>query len=142
MALGEEDKVLSSKEIWYCFQCFFCTNKCPFKIGIPYIISRLRKMALEQGYGWELTKILSGVGRNLIKSGLSISPQDYARLDPKKAERELAKARLEMGLPEKYQVSDKAREELKVILEETNFKEELENLEERVEESKESSENY
>jgi len=23
VALGEEEKVLSSKEIWYCFQCFF-----------------------------------------------------------------------------------------------------------------------
>lgn len=142
MALGEEEKVLGSKEIWYCFQCFFCTNKCPWKIGIPYIISRLRKMALERGYGWDLIEILSGVGKNLLESGLSISPRDYARLDPKKAERELAEARLDMGLPEKYEVSDEALGELKVILEETGFKQGLEKLEERVKELKESSENY
>ena len=142
VALGEDEKVLSSKEIWYCFTCFFCTVKCPWRIGIPYIIYRLRKMALEKGYGWELIEILSGVGKNLIESGLSISPRDYARLDPKKAEMELAKARLEMGLSERYEVSEKAKEELKVILEETGFREELEKMEERVKESKESSENY
>ncbi|MFB0562816.1 MAG: 4Fe-4S dicluster domain-containing protein [Candidatus Lokiarchaeia archaeon] len=142
VVLGEEEKVLSSKEIWYCFQCYFCTVKCPWRIGIPYIISRLRKMALGQGYGWELIEILSGVGKNVIESGLSISPRDYARLDPKKGEKELAKARLEMGLLEKYEVSDRAKKELKVILEETRFKEELEKVEKRVKEPKESSENY
>lgn len=140
---GEEEKVLSSKEIWYCFQCFFCsTLKCPWRIGIPYIISRLRKMALEKGYGWDLMEILSGVGKNLIESGLSISPRTYARMDPKRAERELAITRSEMGLSEKYEVSEKAREELEIIFEETGFKKELEKLEERIKESKESSENY
>jgi heterodisulfide reductase subunit C len=143
VTLGEEEKVLSSKEIWYCYTCFQCyTIKCPWHIGIPYAIYRLRKLAMEKGYGWDLIKILSGVGRNLIESGLSISPRDYARMDPKKAEMELAKSRLEMGLSERYEVSEKAREELKIILEETGFREELDKLEERVKESKESSENY
>lgn len=142
VARGEEEKVLSSKEIWYCYTCFYCLVKCPWRIGIPYIIYRLRKMAMEKGYGWDLIKILSGVGRNLIESGLSISPRDYARMDPIKAEIELAKNRREMGLPERYEVSEKAKEELKIILEETGFREELDKLEERVKEAKESSENY
>jgi heterodisulfide reductase subunit C len=142
VALGEEEKVLSSEEVWYCFQCFFCMNKCPWRIGIPYIISRLRRMALERGYGWDLVEILSSVGRNLLESGLSISPRDYARLDPKKAERALAEMRLEMGLPEKYEVSGRAMEELKVILKETGFSEELKKLSEGMKESKERSEKY
>nr|MDO8082477.1 4Fe-4S dicluster domain-containing protein [Candidatus Freyarchaeota archaeon] len=142
VALGEEEKVLSSKEIWYCYTCFQCIPKCPWSIGIPYVIYRLRKLAMEEGYGWDLIEILSGVGRNLIEIGLSISPRDYARMDPKKAEMELAKSRLEMGLSERYEVSEKAIEELKIILGETGFREMLDNLEERVKESKESSENY
>ncbi|MEM3586984.1 MAG: 4Fe-4S dicluster domain-containing protein [Candidatus Jordarchaeaceae archaeon] len=142
IALGEEEKVLSSKEIWYCYTCFYCSFKCPWGIGIPYIIYRLRKMAMEKGYGWDLIKILSGVGRNFIESGLSISPRDYARMDPKKAEMELAKNRREMGLPAKFEVSERAKDELKIILEETGFREELDKLEERVKEAKESSENY
>ncbi|MBS7251064.1 MAG: 4Fe-4S dicluster domain-containing protein [Candidatus Freyarchaeota archaeon] len=142
VSLGEEEKVLSSKEVWYCFQCFFCMNKCPWRIGIPYIISRLRRMALERGYGRDLLEILSSVGRNLMESGLSISPRDYARLDPKKAERELAEMRLEMGLPEKYEVSSRAMEELKVILKETGLSEELKKLSDSVKQSKECSEKY
>jgi heterodisulfide reductase subunit C len=142
VALGEEEKVLSSKEIFYCYTCFQCIPKCPWGIGIPYVIYRLRKLAMEKGYGWDLIKVLSAVGRNLIESGLSIIPRDYARMDPKKVEMELAKSRLEMGLSERYEVSEKAKAELKIILEETGFREELEKLEERVKESKESSENY
>nr|MDO8078333.1 4Fe-4S dicluster domain-containing protein [Candidatus Freyarchaeota archaeon] len=142
VALGEEEKVLSSKEIWYCFQCFFCTVKCPWRIGIPYVISRLRRMALEKGYSWDLIEVLSGVGKNLARSGLSILPETYARMDPKKAEKELAKTRLEMGLSERYEVSSKAMEELEVILKETGFVEFLEKVGERVKESKESVENY
>lgn len=47
---GEEEMVLSSKDIWRCVSCYSCANRCPRGIEITDLMADLRRMALEKGY--------------------------------------------------------------------------------------------
>ncbi len=126
--LGREEKVLSSREIWYCFYCFYCTSKCPSKIEIPYLIMRLRRMAMEKGYGGDILRVLAPLSNNLIMYGISVLPSDYDKMNPAGAEKAMIKLREKLGLPPVMKVSERAMEEVRLIVDETGFKNEVEKI--------------
>jgi len=126
--LGNEEKVLSSREIWYCFYCFYCTSKCPSKVEIPYFIMRLRRMAIERGYGGDILRVVISTSINLMERGVSVLPSDYDRMSPASAEESMVRLRESLGLPPVMRVSEKAMEELKTIFKETGFEDEVERI--------------
>lgn len=126
--LGNEEKVLSSREIWYCFYCFYCTSKCPSKVEIPYFIMRLRRMAIERGYGGDILRVVISTSSNLIERGVSVLPSDYDRMSPGSAEEFMVRLRENLGLPSVMRVSERAMEELKTIFRETGFEDEVERI--------------
>src|SRR6056297_3067066 len=48
-SLGLEDRVLESKTIWVCANCYACAVKCPNDINITGIMNNLKQKALEKG---------------------------------------------------------------------------------------------
>lgn len=49
VALGEEEELLHSKDIWLCLGCFTCATRCPNDIDIAAVMDALRQMAVKQG---------------------------------------------------------------------------------------------
>ena len=48
--LGMREELLSSKEIWYCAQCYTCYSRCPQDVRFTDILSVLRDMAVAEGF--------------------------------------------------------------------------------------------
>ena len=48
--LGRKEELLSSKELWYCAQCYTCYARCPQDVRFTDILAVLRQMAVEAGY--------------------------------------------------------------------------------------------
>lgn len=48
--LGLKDEVLSSHEIWLCYQCHACMMRCPQDVRFTEIIKALRRLAVDEGY--------------------------------------------------------------------------------------------
>ncbi|MBN1259656.1 MAG: 4Fe-4S dicluster domain-containing protein [Anaerolineae bacterium] len=48
--LGEKEKVLSSKDMWFCVSCYSCANRCPRDIQITDVMASLRELSEHQGY--------------------------------------------------------------------------------------------
>jgi heterodisulfide reductase subunit C len=48
-ALGQEEELLHSKDIWLCLGCFTCATRCPNDIDIAAVMDALRQMAVKQG---------------------------------------------------------------------------------------------
>jgi heterodisulfide reductase subunit C len=49
--LGEKDKVLSSKTIWSCLQCYTCSVRCPNDIHVGHVFDTARKIAIRERKG-------------------------------------------------------------------------------------------
>jgi heterodisulfide reductase subunit C len=49
--LGDEKKVLESRDIWLCASCEACTTRCPMQIDIAAVMDSLRIMAVERKAG-------------------------------------------------------------------------------------------
>jgi heterodisulfide reductase subunit C len=47
---GLREELLSSKEIWYCAQCYTCYARCPQDVRFTDILAVLRQMAVEEGH--------------------------------------------------------------------------------------------
>ena len=48
--LGLREELLSSKELWYCAQCYTCYARCPQDVRFTDILAVMRQMAVEEGY--------------------------------------------------------------------------------------------
>jgi heterodisulfide reductase subunit C len=48
--LGMREKVLSSKIIWLCSQCYTCSANCPQDVDFSHIMMALRNLAVKEGY--------------------------------------------------------------------------------------------
>jgi heterodisulfide reductase subunit C len=46
---GMKEDILSSGEIWKCYQCHTCVSHCPQDVRFADIIRTLREMAVEEG---------------------------------------------------------------------------------------------
>lgn len=51
---GEEELVLSSRDMWFCVSCYSCASRCPREIPITELMATLREMAVEKGYAEDL----------------------------------------------------------------------------------------
>ena len=47
---NQEEKVLSSPDMFRCVSCFSCMNRCPRGIEITDLMADLRRMAVQRGY--------------------------------------------------------------------------------------------
>ena len=47
---GAEEKLLISRDMWYCVSCYSCTSRCPRDIPITELMASLRELAEEKGY--------------------------------------------------------------------------------------------
>lgn len=52
--MGEEERVLSSHDMWFCVSCYSCASRCPREIPITELMATLREMAVEKGYAEDL----------------------------------------------------------------------------------------
>lgn len=52
--MGEEARVLSSHDMWFCVSCYSCASRCPREIPITELMATLREMAVEKGYAEDL----------------------------------------------------------------------------------------
>lgn len=50
IALGQDQQVLSSGDIWLCAGCYTCATRCPNDIDISAIMDALRQIAILEGY--------------------------------------------------------------------------------------------
>jgi heterodisulfide reductase subunit C len=48
VTLGEKEKVLTSKTIWSCLQCYTCSVRCPNDIHVGHVFDTLRKVAVRE----------------------------------------------------------------------------------------------
>jgi heterodisulfide reductase subunit C len=48
--LGMREEVLSSRELWFCVQCYTCYARCPQDVRFTDVMAVLREMAVEEGY--------------------------------------------------------------------------------------------
>lgn len=51
--LGQREELLSSKELWYCAQCYTCYARCPQDVRFTDILAVLRRMAVDEGFAPE-----------------------------------------------------------------------------------------
>jgi heterodisulfide reductase subunit C len=47
---GMLDRVLHSNTVWMCTSCYYCTVRCPQKIGITDIMYELKRLGMMHGY--------------------------------------------------------------------------------------------
>ncbi len=48
--LGLRERVISSKTIWFCSQCYTCSANCPQDVDFSDIMFSLRDLAVKEGY--------------------------------------------------------------------------------------------
>lgn len=48
VALGQDDAIFKSRDIWLCVGCYTCATRCPNDIDIAAVMDGLRRMALER----------------------------------------------------------------------------------------------
>jgi heterodisulfide reductase subunit C len=49
VSLGLEERVLDTKTIWICANCYACSVKCPNDINITGTMNKLKELAIAQG---------------------------------------------------------------------------------------------
>jgi heterodisulfide reductase subunit C len=78
--LGMREQLLSSKELWYCTQCYTCYARCPQDVRFTDVMAILRDMAVEQGYApKEMKDKAEKVDQLSQKLRHAISEYAYAR---------------------------------------------------------------
>jgi len=50
MLLGQQEEVLSSKELWKCSQCHTCVAHCPQDVRFADVLRALRELAVSGGH--------------------------------------------------------------------------------------------
>jgi len=93
--LGQREELLSSREIWYCAQCYTCYARCPQDVRFTDIVAVLRKMAVEAGHvpvGLlsdmdEIDQVVQRIRRDLadyaidVESGASTQDEQSSRME-------------------------------------------------------------
>jgi heterodisulfide reductase subunit C len=101
--LGMREQLLSSKELWYCTQCYTCYARCPQDVRFTDVMAILRDMAVEQGYApKDMKEKAEKVDQISQKLRHAISEYAYSRSAKADAKGmpEKIKAELEQGLKE------------------------------------------
>lgn len=130
LRIGNVEKVISSKELWFCFFCSGCYAVCPRSINFPFAVAMIRYAALAQGYGWEdVKKIKDPYAQDYCETGLSVSEKERNRgIKNERAKHSgtdgsIAAIREKMGMAKKRTVSPKALSEIQFIADATGMTE-------------------
>ena len=148
---GEREKILSSKEIWYCYNCFTCNLRCPRNNNPGIIIQVLRHLALEEGYGWKLVYPFKDFLESFQEYGVGVTPLSFPieqfseELGPEwtKMRENLNETSKRLNLSTvPREIPEESRAQIKRILELTGVPERIKRIEKTVEKSKKPIEQY
>jgi heterodisulfide reductase subunit C len=64
----EREKVLKSKDIWYCVSCKKCGVRCPNNVDMSVVFDTLREMSLESGYAYEVERKIPVIHEEFIRN--------------------------------------------------------------------------
>lgn len=56
-SLGMEEKVLNSRTLWICANCYACAVKCPNDINITSVMNDLKQKAIDRGVKPQITEV-------------------------------------------------------------------------------------
>jgi len=107
---GNEERWISSEEIWRCFWCAGCFTVCPADIPFPLLMMQLRYRAIERGYGLKYIVPFKRFGLRAREDALTFAPGAKGR-------ERIAKIRRDIGVDPWPEVSEKARAEYAALFE-------------------------
>jgi len=130
-ALEGDPSLLEDDTVWYCYYCYTCHSRCPRKNSVAVINQVIRSMQVESGYGRKHVEMFAAWGEQFYDKGMGGTPHvffaDIAEAWGQKWKDFIAdrdKIRDLLGLGRMYP-ADKAVAEVRVIMEETGFKDRL-----------------
>lgn len=109
---GNEERWISSEEIWRCFWCAGCLTVCPADIPFPLLMMQLRYRALERGYGLKYIVPFKRFALRARDDALTFAPGAKGR-------ERIMKIRRAIGAEPWPQISEKARAEYGELFEMT-----------------------
>ncbi|MFX1512084.1 MAG: 4Fe-4S dicluster domain-containing protein [Promethearchaeota archaeon] len=67
LLLGNQEEVIQSDVMWYCCNCYTCTEHCPQGVDLAHVMVNLKNLAVQMGYAPqslidEITAILTTGG--------------------------------------------------------------------------------
>ena len=65
--LGMADRVLRSRDIWFCVSCYSCAARCPQGIDITDVMAALRNMAIARGLAKDKEATFSKIFVEVLK---------------------------------------------------------------------------
>lgn len=123
---GNEERWLSSEEIWRCFWCAGCYTVCPADIPFPLLIMQLRYRAIERGYGLKYITPFKKFAVRAREDALTFAPGAKGR-------EKIMNLRCEIGADPWPAISEKARIEYAELFEITGTNRWLEEIKEEEE---------
>jgi heterodisulfide reductase subunit C len=121
--IGNMERLIKSEEIWRCLWCANCYRVCPVDIHFPFLMMELRFKALEYHYGIKYVFPFKKFALRALEEGLTFVPG-------KKGRDKIMNLRSTIGEEPWPLVSDKAKNEFKVIFDLTGTTEWIEALNE------------
>jgi heterodisulfide reductase subunit C len=132
--LDGDETLLTDDDIWYCYYCYTCQSRCPRHNSVAVLNQVVRGLQVERGYGKKHVAMFAAWGEQYYDKGMGGTPQvffqDIAEMCGPKWKAFVARRddlREELGLGTAYP-SEKAAQELRVIMDETGFKDRLESI--------------
>jgi heterodisulfide reductase subunit C len=133
-ALEGDETLLTDDSIWYCFSCYTCQLRCPRQNSVAVIVQVLRSLQVESGYGARHVQPMVRWCQNFYDDGMGGNPHLFF---PEIKEafgtrwrtfiEHLLEVREMLGLGPLYP-SPECVKEVRVLMEETGFKQRLERL--------------
>ena len=65
--LGMADRILRSRDIWFCVSCYSCAARCPQGIDITDVMAALRNMAIARGLAKDKEATFSKIFVEVLK---------------------------------------------------------------------------
>lgn len=65
---GKIREAIESDGIWYCLNCYSCLEKCPQRMGLAHIFTKLRNLAIRFGYG---PQSITSESNKFLKEGIA-----------------------------------------------------------------------
>jgi heterodisulfide reductase subunit C len=126
--------LLEDDSVWSCFYCYTCHSRCPRKNSVAVINQVIRSMQVESGQGRRHVEMFAAWGEQFYDKGMGGTPHVFfadiaeawgprwsAFIAARDRHREV------MGLG-RMQPSDRAVAEVRIVMEETGFKDRLRSL--------------
>jgi len=132
--LEGDERVIEDENIWKCFYCYTCHSICPVGNSACEVNQVLRQLAIDKGIANDEISSFSDFGDKMLDLGLGGIPSNfYADLTRDIGEEWMEKnlhldeIREELGL-KALKMPDESIEEIRVLLEKTNFEKRLKKI--------------